>query len=75
MKEGLLDKIRSWYDGKSVPYENEPGSGFAVIGDRVERSHSARAARVIVEFWLRHWKWCIGTAIAVVGLTLHFAGR
>lgn len=64
----LLDRIRAWYEGKYVPHNNDPGSGIFFVGGWYDRSPSARAVRVIFEFWRQHWQWCIGTLIALAGL-------
>jgi hypothetical protein len=65
----MWERLKAWYEG--VPHEDDPGSRLVFIG-RFERSRSARAARVVVEFWKRHWQWCIGTAIAIGVAALHF---
>lgn len=66
----MLKKIKSWYEGKFTPYENDPHSRVFVLGWSYERHWTARAARVLVEFYLREWKWLFGTVIALAGLAL-----
>jgi hypothetical protein len=63
--------FKNWYEGKLVPLNNDPGSALIFVNhDERKRSLSARALRVLVEFWLRHWQWCTVVAIAIAGLMI-----
>jgi hypothetical protein len=62
------DKVRKWYDGERVPYQNEPGSGIIFLGWDEKRHWTAEVARVLVRFWLAHWQWTLGFVLAVAGL-------
>lgn len=64
----MWKKIAEWYEGRWVPYENPPGSQVIFFGGNHERHWTARVARILVEFWLAHWQWTIGFALAVIGL-------
>jgi hypothetical protein len=37
-----------------------------------ERHWTARLTTWLIEFWLRDWKWIIGTLIALAGLALAY---
>jgi hypothetical protein len=63
-----MKSIRDWYQGKFVVYENDPNSSVFVVGGDYERHWSARAARIMVEFYLREWKWILATLLALAGL-------
>jgi hypothetical protein len=64
----MWTKIKHWYEGKFMPYENDPGSPVVIFGWDYERHWTSRAAHVVAEFYLREWKWVWGTAIALFGL-------
>ncbi|MDF1831805.1 MAG: hypothetical protein P1U52_05590 [Porticoccaceae bacterium] len=66
----MLDKIRKWYEGKWVAYENPPNSSVVIIGGDYERHWTASVARVLVTFYLAHWKWLWGFAVSLVGVYL-----
>ena len=69
---GVPKSLKRWYEGKYIPHENDPGSPVVFIGGSYERHWSAKAARALVEFWQREWKWTIGTAITIVGLLIAY---
>jgi len=64
----MIERIANWYKGKFVAYHSEPGSSLVFMGGSYERHWTARAARAVAEFYLREWKWIIGTVIAVVAV-------
>lgn len=64
----MFAKIKAWYEGKFTPYESDPNSRIFILGWDYERHWTAKTARVLVEFYLREWKWIIGTAIATVAV-------
>lgn len=57
--------FRKWHQGPFVSYENSPGDLLVRMGGEHKRPALAKALDAVVGFWLRHWKWIIGTAIAV----------
>jgi hypothetical protein len=63
-----MGPIRKWYEGKSKPYENDPDSPVVFIAWDYERHWTSRVAHVVIDFYLREWKWVWGTGIAVIGL-------
>ncbi|MCK3776685.1 hypothetical protein MZK49_08060 [Ensifer sesbaniae] len=66
--EVLIKRAADWYEGKYVSYENDPHSRVFIVGGYYERHWTARVARTLVEFWLAHWQWTIGTMLALLGL-------
>lgn len=64
----MKEKIRKWYEGRWVPYENPPGSQVHIFGGEYERHWTASVARVLVTFYLAHWKWLWGFAASLVVL-------
>ena len=71
----LKEMIENWYEGRFVPYENSPKDPLVIIGGKYKRHWSAGVARVLVTFWLSHWQWTIGTALAIVGLAVAMTRR
>ena len=68
----MRERLRSWWNGKYVVHENEPGSSLVFIGGVTHWHWTARVARAVVGFLGREWKWVIGTLIALVGLTMTY---
>jgi len=67
----MLSRIKRWYSGesKSHEFENDPDSSLVIIPMPYTEYHwSAKIARAIVGFYLRHWQWVITTVIAIIGL-------
>lgn len=69
----MRNRLKDWYEGEFVPWEKDPNSPLVVIGGGdYRRSLSARVLRTGVEFYSKHWQWCIGTTIAVIAITIQF---
>lgn len=68
----LINKIKSWYQGKFVPPPpNDPNSAIITISPgHYEQPPLAKILRIIGHFWLAHWKWIVGTIIAVIGIAV-----
>lgn len=70
----MLDKIKRWYNGTPILEEHEDDEGDSSVSFLpmfyVEYHWTAKAARSVVSFYIRHWKWVWGTAITVVGIFL-----
>jgi hypothetical protein len=61
--------ILAWYEGKYVPHDNPPDSTLIFVnGGNYNRRWSAKAARVLIKFWLEHWKWIVGIVVAIYGI-------
>jgi hypothetical protein len=43
------------------------------LGD-YERNWTSRLAHVLVDFYLAHWKWFVGSALAILGLVTAWVG-
>jgi hypothetical protein len=61
----VTERIRNWRWGRFVPYEVQPGSLFVRLGGEYQRPALAKAIDVVGRFWMSHWKWLMGTAVAV----------
>lgn len=68
----LFMRLSSWYHGKYVPPPpNDPGSPIVRISPgHYEQPALAKLLHVLVTFWLQHWQWIIGTALAIVAILL-----
>ncbi len=66
----LRQRLRDWYQGKYVPPPpNDPDSGLVIISPgRYEQPLFAKLLRTLGRFWLAHWKWIIGTTLAVLAI-------
>ena len=64
----IWQRLASWYEGRWVAYENPPGSVVVILGGNYERHWTSKVAHVLVDFYLAHWQWIIGTALAIAGL-------
>jgi len=69
----MLKRLTSWYEGEFIPHKNDPAGGFIRLGGCYKRSFSATVARIIFEFYLKYWQWCVGTLLAVVAIVVHAA--
>lgn len=73
----MLKKIKAWYEGKYIPYENSPDSPIFFFGGTDKRHWTARIARILVEFYLEHWKWLwsisVASGIAILKLLCEFS--
>lgn len=63
-------RVRNWWDGRFIPYENDPNDSVVIIGGNQEWHWTARVARRIVAFLGKEWKWVIGTILAVIALVI-----
>jgi hypothetical protein len=64
----MLDWLKNWYGGELVIEPNEPDSVF-ILPLMYKRYHwTAKAARTVVSFYLRHWQWVWGTIIGIASL-------
>jgi len=64
----MRERIRRWYEGEYKSHVNSEDSGLVRVRITGQPHWTAKAARWIVEFYLKHWKFVIGTTIALVGL-------
>lgn len=67
----MFSRIKRWYEGepKVQEIENDPRSSIVFMPLIYTEYHwSAKVARAIVSFYLRHWQWLWSTAIALMGL-------
>ena len=65
----MFSRIKRWYGGeiKLHEFENDPRSSVVIMPMIYTEFHwSAKIARAIVGFYMRHWVW--STIIAVLGL-------
>jgi hypothetical protein len=63
----MKEKIRKWYNGVFIPYENDPSSAVFVVGGDTKRHWTAKLVRWALEFYMREWKWTLGALATVVG--------
>jgi len=61
----IAARLRAWYRGPFVPRENDADPMLVFTGGEHKQPALAKALGVLARFWLNHWKWIIGTALAV----------
>ena len=61
-------RIKKWYKGVYVPPDNDPDDVVIFLMGHYDRPVLARVIDQCVAFSRLHWKWLIGTAIALIGL-------
>jgi hypothetical protein len=65
----MFSLIKRWYNGEQKIRKNDPESLVSFVpGVYTEYHWSAKIARAIVAFYLRHWQWVWGMIIAIVSL-------
>lgn len=64
----LIDRIKRWYNGEFVVYENRPEDPFVIIGGHQEYSRSAKFVRAIVAHISREWRYWLPVSLAVLSL-------
>lgn len=62
--------VRQWWNGRFVPYDNDPHSGLVFIGGTTEHHWTAAFARRLWAFWRAEWKWILGFMVAIGGLVI-----
>ncbi len=66
MWKRIKERISNWYYG---PWELFPAP---IIGGVHTPHWTARIAQALVKFWFNHWKWIIGTCIALASLWIAY---
>ena len=72
----MFDRVRNWYHGtpKTLEFDNDPGSGVVFMPYFYTEYHwTARVARSLVSFYLRHWQWLWTTILAIAALIISVA--
>ena len=64
----LIDNLKNWYTGKYIQPENDPDSPLVSLLGHYEKPFLAKFIKALIDFWLKHWKWIIGTEIAIIAL-------
>ncbi|VXB72303.1 conserved hypothetical protein [Luteimonas sp. 9C] len=65
----MFRALKEWYKGKTVETGGYNAPGILTLPKRhIEYHWTARFARSLVGFYLKHWQWVWGSAIAIVGI-------
>jgi hypothetical protein len=67
----MKEKIKRWYEGEFIPYENDPNSAVFFVGGNHKRHWTAKLSRWAIEFYMREWKWTLGAVGAVIGALVY----
>ena len=75
----MYQKFKTWYRGQTdysigqmigQVYNRKLGIKSQPIQGKFEPPLIARILNPLWHFWLRHWKWIIGSTISIIGLYL-----
>jgi hypothetical protein len=70
MFKRIKERFLNWYRG---PWEEPDNRGSNLVFLGHHNPHwTARGLQAAVGFWAKHWKWIIGTSLAVAGLWLTY---
>ena len=71
-KKSIRQRLQEWYQGTYVPPPpNDPDSHVVFISPgHYEQTPLAKAVKLLGAFWLKHWQWITGTALAVIGIVV-----
>ena len=66
----ILEKLKNWYRGRPIPPPaNDPNSRLIFLSlGRFEQPALAKLLGKLGRFYLAHWQWIIGTAIAIIAI-------
>ncbi len=67
----MLKAIKRWYHGKEYNISTPDLPVFP--GIRYKRHWSSCLVHVVIEFYLKEWKWLWGILISIAGLAIAFA--
>jgi hypothetical protein len=69
IKENLAD----WYKGKYIPPDNSPNSVGTFLMSHYERHWTSRFLHGGIDFYLKEWKWLLGTVLALLAIYTNYA--
>lgn len=62
----MLNKIKKWWEGEIYYLED------ILPGIRYKRHWTSKLLHVIVDFYLKHWKWIWTTIVSILTLLITF---
>ena len=69
----LHKNIKKWYEGEFVPPDNSPNSRLIFVMGHYQRHWSSRVAHVVVDFYLKEWRWLLPFVVGVAGVIVAIA--
>lgn len=73
----MMKRLNRWYNGetKIMEFENDPSSSVVIFPAFYTEYHwSAKIARALVAFYLKHWQWLWLAVVAVATLYYTYLG-
>jgi hypothetical protein len=68
---GIVQKLKNWYRGRYVPPPPFDSDSIVIFGlGHYEQPPLAKLLGVLGRFYLAHWQWIIGTALAIIGIVV-----
>jgi hypothetical protein len=62
------ERIKGWYEGEYEPPDNPPGGAIVFAFGQYRRHWSSRLAHVVVDFYLKEWRWLLPFLVAVISV-------
>lgn len=66
----MLKRIRIWYEGTPVQYDEDPRGPIVLGAPPFERHWTASAAHSVVQFHKKEWKWVIPVYLAILAIVI-----
>lgn len=63
------ERVSKWWHGEGKTYDDP-----MIIGFYIERHWTSDLAHALVDFYLRHWQWVWGFAVAVAAVYVAYLG-
>jgi hypothetical protein len=65
----FIKKITDWYRGEYIPIETDESKGIPIVsGGYYQQPPLAKTLGLIGGWFVREWKWVVGTFLALLGL-------
>jgi len=71
----LAQRLKQWWRGEYIKPSLGETFGEEKPKERFRRLYVVRCLYVMGSFWLAHWQWIIGTALAIIGISVAFWRR
>jgi len=68
----MWQRLKKWLRGEFVPRPNDSDSGLHFLGGDYKRPVLARMISASFDFYLIHWKWCLGAAAGIVVFIINY---
>ncbi|TAJ98219.1 hypothetical protein EPO44_11980 [bacterium] len=71
----LAQKLKGWWRGEYIKPSLAEIFGEEESKERFRPPYFVRSLYAMARFWLAHWQWIIGTALAIIAIIVAFWRR